>query len=392
MPALDEQPRLMSRPEPVTPAAELSDEERRRYARHLTLPVFGDLGQRRLKNSRVAVVGAGGLGSPVLLYLAAAGVGHLTVIDADKVDDTNLQRQIIHGHDTLGTLKVDSAAARIAAINPLVTVSCIPQVLDSSNALDILAGHDVVIDGTDNFPTRYLVSDACEILDLPLVWGSILAFDGQLAVFWNAGGRGVTYRDVHPTPPPPGSVQNCAEAGVLGMLCGQIGSAMANEAVKILTGIGDVLLERIALYDALGARWTHLDIARNPNRAAVTELVDYQDFCGVPRADGGVGIADVAALVDSGRALVDIRNDDEVAFGMLPGAVHIPMDRLLDDPHAADRLLRERYRIATGLSGAVLYCQGGIRSAAARSRLAEAGFNALTMNGGYSAAQSMLGH
>ncbi|MGQ4495752.1 molybdopterin-synthase adenylyltransferase MoeB, partial [Dermabacteraceae bacterium P13101] len=259
---------------------ELSGPERARYARHLTLPGFGEDTQLRLKNARVAVVGAGGLGSPVLMYLAAAGVGHLTVIDPDRVDESNLQRQVIHGQSRRGELKAESARLSIAEINPHVRVTCVTEALEAANALEILAGHDVVLDGTDNFPTRYLVSDACEILNLPLVWGSILAFNGQLSVFWADAGRGVTYRDIHPNPPVPGSVQNCAEAGVLGMLCGQIGTAMANEAVKLITGIGRPLLGRIALYDALEARWQEVPVRRNPERAPVRELVDYQDLCG----------------------------------------------------------------------------------------------------------------
>ncbi|MGQ4569081.1 molybdopterin-synthase adenylyltransferase MoeB [Dermabacteraceae bacterium P9123] len=368
---------------------ELSGPERARYARHLTLPGFGEDTQLRLKNARVAVVGAGGLGSPVLMYLAAAGVGHLTVIDPDRVDESNLQRQVIHGQSRRGELKAESARLSIAEINPHVRVTCVTEALEAANALEILAGHDVVLDGTDNFPTRYLVSDACEILNLPLVWGSILAFNGQLSVFWADAGRGVTYRDIHPNPPAPGSVQNCAEAGVLGMLCGQIGTAMANEAVKLITGIGRPLLGRIALYDALEARWQEVPVRRNPERAPVWELVDYQDLCGVPRRAGGVAVADLPELLAAGRALVDIREDAEVAGGMLAGAHHIRMGELLADPQAADNALRAAG--AAGLADAVLYCQGGIRSAKAQAALAEAGWRVGSLNGGYAHAARSLG-
>lgn len=370
-----------------------------RYLRQLRLPGFGREHQERLGRARIAVIGAGGLGSPVLEYLAAAGAGRsddggfLTVIDADVVDASNLHRQVVHTTAAVGRPKADSAAERMRAINPEIDVRPVRAMLDVDGALGLLAGHDLVIDGTDNFPTRYLVSDACEILDVPVVWGSILAYAGQVSVFFGDAGRGVTYRDVHPVPPRPGEVPSCAEAGVLGMLCGVIGSAMALEAVKVITGVGEPLRGRLALFDALTMRWAELPVARDPGRAPVTELEDLTITCGLPGPEapgavaaanggsldgavpGGVAAEDVAARVAAGARLVDIREDHEVAGGMLVGAEHIASGSLLADPGAAG-----------DLEGAVLYCAAGRRSEAARTALAARGIAVLSLDGGYAAA------
>jgi adenylyltransferase/sulfurtransferase len=266
----------------VEPGPQLSPEQVRRYSRHLLLPDVGVLGQRRLRAARVLVVGAGGLGSPALLYLAAAGVGRIGIVDDDVVEVSNLQRQVVHGQADLGRPKVESARDRVLEVNPEVDVVAHRLRLDSSNALELMSGYDLVLDGTDNFATRYLVNDACAILGLPYVWGSIFRFDGQVSVFWAA--HGPTYRDLHPDPPPPGSVPSCAEGGVLGVLCGAVGSVMATEAVKLITGAGEPLVGRVLVYDALDMSWRTVTVRRNPAVAPITELVDYVAFCGVPPA------------------------------------------------------------------------------------------------------------
>lgn len=358
-----------------------------RYGRQLRLPGFGLEQQRRLGAARIAVVGAGGLGSPVLEYLAAAGAGRhadggwITVIDPDAVEVSNLHRQVIHADAAVGRSKAVSAAERMRALNPEVDARPLVRAVDVDGALELLGGQDLVIDGTDNFPARYLLSDACEILDLPLVWGSILAYAGQAAVFHGDGGRGVTYRDVHPVPPAPGEVPSCTEAGVLGMLCGVIGSTMALEAVKVICGIGEPLRGRIALFDALTARWTELPVARDPERAPVTELEDLTITCGLPGVDtsavAAVTAAELPALVAGGVRLIDIREDDEVAAGMLDGAEHVPAGRLLGDPSAFG-----------DLDGAVLYCAAGRRSEAARRALEARGIRVRSLRGGYEGARA----
>ena len=243
----------MTLPPLVEPGAELSREEVNRYSRHLLIPNMGVSGQRRLKNAKVLVIGAGGLGSPTLLYLAAAGVGTLGVIDFDRVDESNLQRQVIHTVDSIGELKVESARQAIARLNPLVKVIAHSDRLEADMAVELFSRYDLILDGTDNFATRYLVNDACILADKPYVWGSIFRFEGQASVFWeNApGGRGLNYRDLYPEPPPPELAPSCSEGGVLGVLCAAIASIMATEAIKLLTGIGDPLLGRLMVYDAL---------------------------------------------------------------------------------------------------------------------------------------------
>lgn len=367
-------PRIRDRAVPADrPAAQRHDLGR--YLRQMRLLPLGETGQRRLAGARVAVIGAGGLGAPALTYLAAAGVGEITLFDPDTVDATNLHRQVLFTEADLGQPKAVAAAGHLHAQSPQVSVRAVVETLTPANALEELAGHDLVLDGTDNFPTRYLASDACEILDLPLVWGSILAFSGQVSVFWGAGGRGVTYRDVHPVPPRPGEVPSCAEAGVLGMLCGVIGSTMAMEAVKVLAGMGDVLFGRLALYDALRARWDELLLARDPQRLPVTEIEDVMLTCGLPGPTGPardeVTAAELPALLAAGARVIDIREERELAEdGMIAGAEHVPMGELL---HGAEH----------EVAGAVLYCAAGTRSASTQRALAERGIQVRSLTGGF---------
>lgn len=367
-------PRIRDRAVPADrPAAQRHDLGR--YLRQMRLPQLGETGQRCLAGARVAVIGAGGLGAPALTYLAAAGVGEITLFDPDTVDATNLHRQVLFTEADLGRSKAVAAAEHLRARSPQVTVRAVVETLTPANALEQLAGHDLVLDGTDNFPTRYLASDACEILDLPLVWGSILAFSGQVSVFWGAGGRGVTYRDVHPVPPRPGEVPSCAEAGVLGMLCGVIGSTMAMEAVKVLAGMGDVLFGRLALYDALRARWDELPLVRDPQRLPVTEIEDVMLTCGLPGPTGPgrdeVTAAELPALLAAGARVIDIREERELAEGgMIAGAEHVPMGELL---RGADH----------EVAGAVLYCAAGTRSASTQRALAERGIQVRSLTGGF---------
>ena len=401
----------------------LSGRDFRRYSRHLLLPNFGEGGQRSLLNAKVAVVGAGGLGSPILQYLAAAGVGHITLVDPDRVDESNLQRQVIHSEAAIGTSKVSSAERAIRALNSSVQVRTYDGVLTPDNALEILGGHDLVMDGTDNFPTRYLVSDACEILNVPLVWGSILAFHGQVSVFWDNGGIGVTYRDVHPEPPRPGEVPSCSDAGVLGMLVGIIGSTMAMEAVKVLAGLGSPLFGRIKLYDALSGDWSTIEVERTPGRSTVSSIEDLVDTCGFPAVEGSAALGDTSgsgqaeqpsaplpaenlpaanptndgpevltpaealAQTRDGRTLIDIRESHEVEAGMLPGAIHIPRATLMQVARGESDAVAGMTG-PSDLDGAIIHCQGGIRSAATQGELAELGIAVADLAGGYSAAKA----
>ena len=353
-----------------------------RYLRQMRLPQLGELGQRRLAAARVAVIGAGGLGAPVLSYLAAAGIGEITVFDPDTVDVTNLHRQVLFTAEDVGSPKAVAAAAHLASQNPEVRVTAVVGTVSPGSALEQLAGHDLVLDGTDNFPTRYMASDACEILDIPLVWGSILAFAGQVSVFWGAGGRGVTYRDVHPVPPRPGEVPSCSEAGVLGMLCGVIGSSMAMEAVKVLAGMGDVLFGRLALYDALRARWDQVPLARDPQRPPVQVIEDVMLTCGLPGPTGPataeVTVSELPGLLEAGTRVIDIREAHELKGGLVRGAEHVPMAELLAAGTAPG---------GESLAGAVLYCAAGSRSASAQRVLAERGIEVRSLRGGFGAVQ-----
>ncbi len=354
----------MSLPPLVEPAAELSIDEVRRYSRHLIIPDVGMDGQKRLKNAKVLAVGAGGLGSPVLMYLAAAGVGTLGIVEFDTVDESNLQRQIIHGQSDVGRSKAESARDSIKEINPNVDVRLHETRLDSENVLDIFREYDLIVDGTDNFATRYLVNDAAAILGKPYVWGSILRFDGQVSVFWQD--HGPTYRDLYPEAPPPGSVPSCAEGGVLGVLCAQIGSVMVNEAIKLITGTGTTLLGRLLVFDALEMSWRELRVQPDPTAERITELVDYEAFCGVAGPDREapdtalptVSVEELAALLTartSGEAdfdLIDVRNPEEHAIVHIDGARLIPKELILDGDVEVDR---ERT--------VYVHCKSGVRSA-----------------------------
>jgi adenylyltransferase/sulfurtransferase len=365
----------------VEPAAELSVEEVRRYSRHLIIPDVGMDGQKRLKNAKVLAVGAGGLGSPTLLYLAAAGVGTLGIVDFDVVDESNLQRQVIHGTSDVGKSKALSAKESIAEINPLIDVVLHETRLDSDNVLDIFAQYDLIVDGTDNFATRYLVNDACVLLDKPYVWGSIFRFDGQVSVFWDS--HGPNYRDLYPVPPPPGMVPSCAEGGVLGVLCATIGSIQATEAIKLITGIGETLLGRLTVYDALEMTFSTVSIRKDPTGEPITELIDYDNFCGVvsdAASEAALGstitVEELKDMIDSGKdfELIDVREPNEYEIVSIPGAKLIPKDEILSGA-ALSRLPQNK--------PIVLHCKSGARSAEALAVVQAAGFgDAVHVQGG----------
>ena len=296
-----------SLPPLVEPAAELTRDEVARYSRHLIIPDLGVDGQKRLKNARVLVIGAGGLGAPTLLYLAAAGVGTIGIVDFDVVDESNLQRQIIHGVSDIGRSKAQSARDSIAEVNPLVDVRLHEERLERHNAVDLFEQYDLILDGTDNFATRYLVNDAAVLAHKPYVWGSIYRFEGQISVFWEDApdGRGVNYRDLYPEAPPPGMVPSCAEGGVLGILCASIASVMGTEAIKLITGIGEPLLGRLMVYDALDMTYRTIKIRKDHATPKITELIDYEEFCGVVSNDAAEAAADSTITPRELRALLD---------------------------------------------------------------------------------------
>ena len=361
----------------VEPAGELSPAEVERYSRHLIIPEIGAVGQRRLKNAKVLVIGAGGLGSPALLYLAAAGVGTLGIVDDDTVDLTNLQRQVIHGVADVGRPKIESARDAVAALNPLVDVLLHNVRLDSSNALELFADYDLILDGADNFATRYLVNDAAVLAGKPYVWGSIYRFEGQVSVFWAQ--EGPQYRDLYPEPPPPGMVPSCAEGGVLGVLCASIGSIMVTEAIKLITGIGDPLIGRLMVYDALEMRYSTLNIRRDPTGQPITALMDdYEAFCGALSEEAADAAADSTISVttldgwlkernDGGRdfVLVDVREPGEYEINQIPGSILIPKGEFLNGK-ALEQL--------PGDKQIVLHCKTGVRSAEALAVLKGAGY------------------
>src|SRR5450755_397689 len=362
----------------VEPADSLTVEEVRRYSRHLIIPDVAMAGQKRLKNARVLAIGAGGLGSPTLMYLAAAGVGTRGVIDYDTVDESNLQRQIIHGYSDIGRSKAQSARDSIKEINPLVNVVLHEERLENDNVFEIFSHYDLIVDGTDNFATRYLVNDACVLLNKPYVWGSIYRFDGQASVFWAENGP--CYRCLYPEPPPPGMVPSCAEGGVLGVLCASIGSIQATEAIKLLTGVGESLIGRLMIYDALEMSYRTVKIRKDPEcpicgkNPTITELIDYETFCGA--------VSDEAQLAAQGSTivprelkewidrkenifLVDVREPAEFEIVSIPGAVLIPKGEFLNGS-ALERMPQDK-RI-------VLYCKSGMRSAEALAIVKGAGF------------------
>jgi len=376
----------VSLPPLVTPAAELTVDEVKRYSRHLIIPEIGMTGQKRLKNARVLCVGAGGLGSPAMLYLAAAGVGTLGVIDFDVVDESNLQRQIIHGQSDIGRPKAQSARDTIREVNPHVCVVLHEEQLDSGNALEIFGQYDLIVDGTDNFATRYLVNDACVLLGKPYVWGSIYRFDGQASVFWAE--YGPCYRCLYPEPPPPGMVPSCAEGGVLGVLCASIGSIQVNEAIKVITGVGETLAGRLMIYDALEMNYRSVRVRKDPECAVcgknptITELIDYEAFCGVvsedaQRAASGSTITatELKAMLDGDDKifLVDVREPNEYEIVSIPGSVLIPKDQFLAGA-ALEKLPQDR-RI-------VLHCKSGVRSAECLAVVKNAGFSDAVHVGG----------
>lgn len=358
----------------VEPGPPLAAAELERYSRHALIPEIGLEGQRRLRNARVLVIGAGGLGSPALLYLAAAGVGTLGVIDDDSVELSNLQRQVIHGVSDIGRTKLESARDSILELNPGVNVVLHQVRLDSSNALELFAGYDIILDGADNFATRYLVNDAAALLGKPYVWGSILRFDGQVSVFWDKFGP--NYRDLYPEPPAPGTVPSCAEGGVFGMLCASIGAMMVTEAVKLITGIGQSLLGRLLIFDALTSRWREIRVAKDPAAPPITELIDYEVFCGLfPSSGGDDGdlissdqLASRLAQRESGEddfVLVDVREPVEFEIARIPGSVLIPLAGIRDGSALG--------QLPHGIP-LVLHCKAGTRSAQAVASLRAAGF------------------
>lgn len=340
----------------VDPVEELTRDDLVRYARHLTLDQIGPEGQRRLRGARVLITGAGGLGSPALLYLAAAGVGTIGIIDDDVVDVSNLQRQVVHGMDDVGRAKVESAADTVARINPTVTVEQHRTRLTADNAVDIIGGYDLVMDGADNFATRYVVSDACTLTDTPCVWGSILRFDGRVSVFWNSPNHdGISYRDLHPDAPAPGEVPSCAAGGVIGALPGTVGSLMVTEAVKLITGTGTPLFGRLLIHDGMTMTFRELKIIPDPDAPVVTAVDDgVSDACAVPYYST-VSPAELQPRLDAGAVLVDVREPWEREIVSIPGALPVPLAEL--QAHGADALPEK----ARGRD-VVFHCKAGSRS------------------------------
>ena len=367
----------MSLPPLVEPADELTVDEVRRYSRHIIIPEVGMDGQKRLKNARVLCVGAGGLGSPALMYLAAAGVGTLGVVDFDTVDESNLQRQIIHRQSDIGRPKAESARDTVLEINPYVNVVVHNERLGNDNVLEIFGQYDLIVDGTDNFATRYMVNDACVLLGKPYVWGSIYRFEGQVSVFWAE--HGPQYRDLYPEPPPPGMVPSCAEGGVLGVLCASIGSIMGTEAIKLITGIGETLLGRLMIYDALEMSYRTVKIRRDPAGEPITELIDYDNFCGTvsdeaaeAAKDSTISVTQLKDMLDKREkgeidfVLVDVREPNEWDIVHIPGAELIPKGEFLNGS-ALTKMPTDK--------PVVLHCKVGGRSAEVLAVMKGAGFS-----------------
>ncbi|BAY33728.1 UBA/THIF-type NAD/FAD binding protein [Nostoc carneum NIES-2107] len=369
---------------------QLTKDDYERYSRHLILPEVGLEGQKRLKAASVLCIGTGGLGAPLLLYLAAAGVGRIGIVDFDVVDTSNLQRQVIHGTSWVGKPKIQSAKDRILEINPFCQVDLHEVRLSSENALSILEAYDIVVDGTDNFPTRYLVNDACVLLNKPNVYGSIFRFEGQATVFNYEGGP--NYRDLYPEPPPPGMVPSCAEGGVLGILPGIIGVIQATETVKIILGQGNTLSGRLLLYNALEMKFRELKLRPNPIRPVIEKLIDYEEFCGIPQAKAEeakqqqeiqeMTVTELKQLLDSGAkdfVLLDVRNPHEYEIAKIPGSVLVP----LPDIENGDGVKQVK-EILNG-HRLIAHCKMGGRSAKALSILKESGIVGTNVKGGITA-------
>ncbi|HAZ49223.1 MAG TPA: molybdenum cofactor biosynthesis protein MoeB [Cyanobacteria bacterium UBA11369] len=369
---------------------QLTKEDYERYSRHLILPEVGLEGQKRLKAASVLCIGTGGLGSPLLLYLAAAGIGRIGIVDFDVVDNSNLQRQVIHGTSWVGKPKIESAKNRILEINPACQVDLYETRISSENALDIIKPYDIVVDGTDNFPTRYLVNDACVLLNKPNVYGSIFRFEGQATVFNYQDGP--NYRDLYPEPPPPGMVPSCAEGGVLGVLCCMIGGIQATETIKIIIGQGTTLSGRLLLYNALEMKFRELKLRPNPVRPTIEKLIDYEQFCGIPQAKAEeakrqmemqeMTVKELKELLDSGAddfILVDVRNPNEYQIAKIPGAVLVP----LPDIEKGEGVTK----IKEMLNGhrLIAHCKMGGRSAKALGILKEHGIDGINVKGGITA-------
>jgi len=370
----------MKTPPLVNPGPALSGEQTRRYSRQIVIPQIQASGQERIGNAKVLCIGAGGLGSPALMYLAAAGVGTIGIVDFDTVDETNLHRQILYGQSDIGKKKVEVARTKIQESNPLVTVNTYPVRITTTNVLEIMTDYDIIIDATDNFATRYLINDAAVLLNKPYVWGSVNRFDGQAAIFWSS--LGPCYRCLHPTPPAPGTVQNCAEAGVLGVLCASIASMQVNEVIKAITGIGELQIGKLMIYEALEAEYSKIDIHKNPhcvicseNPTQVNLLENYESFCGVASAPE-ISVEDLKKkfAANDDFILIDVREPEEFASSRIPGSVLIPKAAFFDAT-ALDRLPRDKEII--------LHCRSGVRSAHCLAIIQGAGFmNSRHLSGG----------
>jgi len=360
----------MKIPALVTPGQALGVDEARRYSRHVVVPQISAIGQQRLKGAKVICVGAGGIGSPTLMYLAAAGVGTLGIVDFDTVDESNLARQIIHGQSDIGKSKVQSAISKIAEINPLIKTVAHEVRLDTSNVMEIFSDYDLIIDGTDNFATRYLINDASVLLGKPYIWGSVLRFDGQASVFWAE--HGPCYRCLHPEPS--GDIPNCAEAGVLGILCASIASIQVTEAIKIIVGIGEPLIGALMTYDALSMEYRKITVLKDPqcvicgvNPAQKTLLTDYESFCSTPKEES-INVVELKMKMDNGDdfILVDVREPHEFEIVRIPGSILMPLSQFLDGS-ALENLPRDK--------AIILHCRSGVRSATALEILKTAGFS-----------------
>ena len=369
---------------------QLTKDDYERYSRHLILPEVGMEGQKRLKAASVLCIGTGGLGSPLLLFLAAAGVGRIGIVDFDIVDTSNLQRQVIHGTSWVGKPKIESAKNRILEINPACQVDLYETRISSENALEIMQPYDIVVDGTDNFPTRYLVNDACVLLNKPNVYGSIFRFEGQTTVFNYEGGP--NYRDLYPEPPPPGMVPSCAEGGVLGVLCGIIGTIQATETIKIIIGKGNTLSGRLLLYNALEMTFRELKLRPNPVRPVIEKLIDYEQFCGIPQAKAEeakqqmeileMTVQELQQLLASGAddfVLLDVREEHEYEIAKIPGSILVPLPEIENGQGVA--------KVKEMLNGhrLIAHCKLGGRSAKALGILKEAGISGTNVKGGITA-------